>query len=190
MKPGEIVEYEDSFLSFGIDVKDTQIAYFNISAGSIMVWSVDYRDKNLAYGSYYTLGTNGLGAAKVLLQPGYYYFFNPVESLYDFDIEYNAVLAEEFTGSSDFLISQRDGDPSNYKLFEITNADFAYHNYNVSFLTQLNRTVDFEYTLFLENNPVADWTSGTDTIGNQQVDGIYEGYPTNDVQSLNLLSTG
>ncbi len=189
LKSGDIYEYEDNFLCFGIDVKETQLAYFNISAGSAMVWYVDYKDKNLAFGSYYTLGTNTLTAAKLLLQPGYYYFFNPTEGVYDFDIEYNEVLVEEFTNSFDFELSQRDGDSSNYKLFKIVNADFGYHNYNLSLFPELNRTVEFGYSTYLENNHQVFWGT-TDFVGYQQVAGINQGYPVNDTQVLNFLSTG
>ncbi len=190
LKAGEIYEYEDNFLSFGIDVKETQLAYFNISlAGPILVWYVDYQDKNLAYGSYYLLSDNALATEKLLLQPGYYYFFNPTEGVYDFDIEYNAVLVEEFTNSFDFTLSQRDGDPSNYKLFKIVNADFDYHNYNLSLFTVLNRTVEFGYSTYLENNHEVFWGT-TDFVGYQQDVGIHQGYPINDTQILNFLSTG
>jgi len=189
LKSGEIYEYEDNFLSFGIDVKETQLAYFNISVGSVMVWYLDYQDKNLAFGSYYILGSNALTAAKLLLQPGYYYFFNPNEGVYDFDIEYNEVLVEEFTDSFDFELSQRDGDPSNYKLFKIVNADFDYHNYNLSLVTVLNRTVEFGCYTYLENNQEVFWGT-TDFVGYQQVDGTYQGYPVNNTQILNFLSTG
>ncbi len=190
LKAGEIYEYEDNFLCFGIDVKETQLAYFNISAvGSVMVWFVDYKDKNLGYGSYYLLDDNTLTVAKLLLQPGYYYFFNPTEGLYDFDIKYNAVFVEEFADSFDFELSQRDGDPSNYKLFKIVNADFDYHNYNLSLFTELNRTVEFGYYTYLENNPYLFWGT-TDFVGYQQVAGINQGYPVNDTQVLNFLSTG
>jgi hypothetical protein len=190
LKAGEIHEYEDNFLCFGIDVKETQLAYFNISAvGSVMVWFVDYKDKNLGYGSYYMLDDNTLIVDKLLLQPGYYYFFNPTEGLYDFDIEYNAVLVEEFTDSFDFELSQRDGDPSNYKLFKIVNTDFDFHNYNISLLPALNRTVVFGCYTYLENNPMVFWGT-SDLVGYQQVAGINQGYPVNNTQMLNFLSTG
>ncbi len=190
LQPGEIYEYEDNYISFGIDVRQTQIAYFNISSGSHTLWMVSYRDKNLMFGNYYTINTNGINPTMLLLQPGYYYFFNPYEGLYDFNLEYNAVLAEDFVDSTSFTVSKRDGDPSNLRLYKVTHTDFAYHNYNFSLLTQQNRTVDFAYTTYLENNPILDWTSGTTTVGNQQVDGVYEGYPFNDLQILNFLSTG
>ena len=41
LKPGEIYEYEDNFFSFAIDVKETQIAYFNISTGSVSLWHIE-----------------------------------------------------------------------------------------------------------------------------------------------------
>jgi len=193
LKPGEIYEYEDNFFSFAIDVKETQIAYFNISTGSVSLWHIDYRAKNLAYGTTFTLNTNGITGTKLLLKPGLYYFFNWAESLYDFDIEYNAILAEEFIGTADFQIGKRDGDPANFKLYQITNEDFHFHSYNMSLLTQKNRTVDYSYNIYLENNPIVQWNSGTATLGVQEDSGIYVGYPSdtdNDMQILNFLSKG
>jgi len=191
LQAGDQYAYEDTFFYYGVEVEETQVAYFNISAmAPLDLWYFTYMDDKKTYGNYITLDTDATTSVKLLLEPGYYFFMYPFESTFDLTIEYNAIIAETYTGGNlDFSISEDDGDSSNYKLVKVENSDLSYHNYNVSLLSQNNYTVEvgrFLYTGSYERYRQFNFF----TIGNQQNVGVYQGYPVNDLQFVNFMSPG
>lgn len=191
LQAGVQYAYDDTFFYYGVEVEETQIAYFNISAmAPLDLWYFKYTDEGKTYGNYYTLNVDAEYCAKILLEPGYYFFMNPFETSYDLTIEYNAVVAETYAGGNlDFSISEDDGDSSNYKLVKVENSDLSYHNYNITLLSQKNYTVEVGYFLYTGSYDFYRQYNFY-TIGNQQNAGVYQGYQVNDMQFVNFMSPG
>ncbi|MHA2254670.1 MAG: hypothetical protein ACXAAM_01185, partial [Candidatus Heimdallarchaeaceae archaeon] len=188
LAPGVDYAYQDDTVNFGINVEQTQAIYLNRSVpGTIGLQVLKFVDTELVYGFSYTLGEFGEDAAKIILEPGYYYFMYTPISTYDFDIVYNTIDIEQFTNNMDITLEQDNGNSSNYKLLRFNYTQFEFYNYNFSYLMNKNYTIEVHYELFLDTYQYNVDTS-TFALGNQQVDGIYQAYNTNISQELTLFS--
>ena len=188
LAPDKDYQYQDDTLNFGININQKQAIYLNKSTpGDISVQVIKYIDSELVYGFSYTIRQFGEDAAKIILEPGFYYFVNEAIGTYDFDIVYNTIDIEPFANNMDITLEQENGNSSNYKLLSLNYTQFEFFNYNFSFLMNMNYTLRVHYDLYLEKyqNSV---DSSTFTLGNQEVDGIFQAYNTNISQELTLFS--
>ncbi len=192
LQPEETFDYADTFFHYGIDIENSQAAYFNMTGMSTFnIWYFKYIDKNHIYRGTYSLQASGNSAEKLVLDPGYYFFMDPDESTYDLEIKYNAIVSETYSGGNlDFTVSQRDGASSNQKLIKIVNSNFGYHNYNISLVSQGNYSVEVGRTIFYGQYEKPYLSYSFVRIGYQQVSGIFQPYDQTDSQLLNLLSPG
>jgi hypothetical protein len=188
LDPGVDYEYQDDTVNFGINIEEKQAIYLNRSVpGTIGLQVIKYVDSGLVYGFSYTLREFGEDAAKIILEPGYYYFMYATVGTYDFDIVYKTIDIEPFSNDMDITLEQDNGNSSNYKLIRLNYTQFEFYNYNFSYLKNKNYTVEVHYELFLDTYQNNVDTS-TFALGNQQVDGIYQAYDTNISQELTLYS--
>ena len=181
-------EYQDDTINFGINIEQKQAIYINKSApGDIGLQVLKYVDSELIYGFSYTLRQFGEDAAKIILDPGYYYFLDEGIGTHDFDLVYNTIDIDLFTNNMDITLEQENGNSSNYKLLSLNYTQFEFYNYNFSFLMNMNYTLRVHYNLFLDKyqNSV---DSSTFTLGNQEENGIFQAYNTNISQELTLFS--
>ena len=188
LDPGVEFKYQDDTLNFGINIEEEQAIYLNRSVpGTLGLQVLKYVDSELVYGFGYTLREFGEDAAKIILDPGYYYFMYATIGSYDFDIVFNTIDIEPFTDNMDITLEQDNGNSSNYKLLSFNYTQFEFYNYNFSYLKDKNYTIEVHYELFLDNYQSTVDTS-TFALGNQQQDGIYQAYDTNISQELTLFS--
>ena len=184
LESGEQYEYQDDLLNFGINIEETQAIYLNWSEiGTEDLYLFNYVNEQLMYSGPYTLTTYAEDAAKLLLQPGFYYFMNPTIASYDFLLEFNVVNYVEYNSTMNINLEQENGDPSNYKLLKFDVSQFAFDNYNFSFLMPNNYTLEVSCDTYLENYPY--YALENDFIlGNQEFNGEFFAYNQNDSQEL------
>ncbi len=189
LEEGQQYQYQDDMINFGINIEQKQMIYLNYSLGGTTdVWLVKHEESGLMRGQSYDLEQYGEDAAKIMLDPGYYSFLRPVISSYDFNLEFNAIDFELFnTTSMSFNLEQENGDVSNYKLLKFEMANFAFVNYNFSMTMQNNYTVDLSYQLFVGDYAKNTYTSNF-VLGNQEDDGIFQAYPSNNSQALEFFT--
>ncbi|MCG3220096.1 MAG: hypothetical protein H7641_01845 [Candidatus Heimdallarchaeota archaeon] len=188
LSPGVEFAYQDDTLNFGINIEEKQAIYLNRSIpGPLGLQVLKYVDSELVYGFSYNLREFGEDAAKIILEPGYYYFLYEGVGTYDFDIIYNTIDIEPFTNNMDITLEQDNGNSSNYKLLMLNYTQFEFYNYNFSFLMNMNYTLRVHYNLFLDKYQ-SNVDTSTFTLGNQQVDGDFYAYNTNISQELTLFS--
>ncbi len=187
LESGEQYQYQDDMINFGINIEETQAIYLNWSElGMEDVYMFNYVDEQLMFSTPYTLRTYAEDAAKLLLQPGFYYCMNPVIASYDFLLEFNTVDYVEFNSTMNINLEQENGAPSNYKLLKFEISQFAFDNYNFSFLMPNNYTLAVSCDTYIENYPY--YSAENDfVLGNQQVDGEFFAYNQNDSQELSYL---
>ena len=180
-------EYQDDLLSFAVNIEETQMVYLNHSGfGNHGMWIMNYVTDGMLYGNSYTLRPLGEDADKIILNPGYYYFFSPFVSTYDFDILLSTIEIEDYNGTETYTFNQTLGVPESYKLLKFEIPPNIYHNYNFTFTMPFNYTVEIEYEIFIGN--YIHGSSYVETVGNQQDSGIFQGYDTNDTQVLSFYT--
>ncbi|MFW9851812.1 MAG: hypothetical protein ACFFDS_02630 [Candidatus Thorarchaeota archaeon] len=187
LESGEQYQYQDDLINFGINIEETQIAYLNWSEiGTEDVYMFKYVDEQPMYSCPYTLRTYAEDATKLLLHPGYYYFMNPTIASYDFLLEFNIVNYVEFNSTMNINLEQENGEPINYKLLKLDVSQFAFDNYNFSFLMPNNYTLEVSCDTYLENYPYYALENDF-VLGNQEVNGEFFGYNQNESQELSFL---
>jgi len=187
LESGEQYQYQDDLINFGINIEETQVVYLNWSElGSEVVYLFNHVDEQLMYSGPYTLTTYAEDAAKLLLHPGYYYFMNPTIASYDFLLEFNTVNYVEFNSTMNIDLEQENGAPSNYKLLKFDISQFAFDNYNFSFIMHKNYTLAMSCDTYLKNYPY--YALENDFIlGNQEFNGEFFAYNQNESQELSFL---
>ena len=187
LEAGVEYEYQDDLINFGVNVEEKQMIYLNYSGfGAQPMWIMNYVTEDILYGNSYTMDSLGEDSDKIILDPGYYYFMNPFVGTYDFDVILNTISIEDYNGTKTYEFNQTNGAPESYKLLRFEVSPNEYHNYNFTFAMQNNYTVELEYEIFAGN--YMHGSSYTETVGNQQDTGIFQGYDTNDTQVLSFYT--
>ncbi len=189
IEEGGQIHYQDDMLNFGINVNRTMMVYLNYSLpGTTGLWCIKQEDAGTIRGYGYTLEQYGEDAAKILLDPGYYFFMEPTIGAYDFLIDYRTIDYELFNESStSFSLEQENSDVSNYKLLKLEIPKFEFVNYNFTLVNNKNYTVDLSYNLYIGSYTSSVWTNSFN-LATRQLDGVFEGYPTNDAQEMEFFS--
>jgi len=189
IEEGGQIHYQDDMVNFGINVNRTTMVYLNYSLpSSIGLWIIRQEDSGIIRGYNYNLEQYGEDAAKILLDPGYYFFLEPTISSYDFLVDYRTIDFELFnTTSTSFNLEQENGDASNYKLLKLDVPKFEFANYNFSLVNNMNYTVDLTYKLYIGSYASSVWTHSF-YLATRQLDGVFEGFPKNDAQEMEFFS--
>jgi hypothetical protein len=186
LESGEQYQYQDDLINFGINIEDTQVAYLNYSEmGLLDTWFFRF-DEEITYSAPYSITSYAEDATKLLLQPGFYYFMNPMIASYDFLLEFNTVDYVEFNSTMNINLEQENGVSSNYRLIKFDISQFAFDNYNFSFVMPKNYTLALRCDTYLENYPYSPLDNDF-VLGNQQVDGEFFAYNQNDSQELSFF---
>jgi len=193
LTPGEVYNYLGDLVTFGINIEETQLVYLNSTDTlSDPLTVARYEENNEVHIFSYGLENLGVDSEKIILEPGYYVFYLMEEDTYDFEIQLNVVPIESFdhqTGPdyAAFDLEQVDGSTYNYKVFNISTNLWEFTNFNFTFLTQENYTVDLTYLLYFGKSQYV-FTGGTARLGNQQdINGTYQAYFTNNIQKITFL---
>jgi len=189
IEEGGQIHYQDDMLNFGINVNRTMMVYLNYSLpGTIGLWCIRQEDEGTIRGYTYNLEQYGKDAAKILLDPGYYFFLEPTISAYDFLVDYRTIDYELFnTTSTSFNLEQENGDVSNYKLLRLEAPKFEFVNYNFSLVNNNNYTAHLKYKLYIGSYTSSIWTHNF-YLATRQLDGVFEGFPKNDAQEMEFFS--
>lgn len=189
IEEGEQIHYQDDMVNFGLNVNRTTMVYLNYSLASTTdLWCIRQDDEGIIRGYSYTLRQYGKEAAKLILDPGYYFFMQPDIDTYDFLLDFRTIDYEVFnTTSTSFSLQQDNGHVSNYKLFKMETPKFEFVNYNFSLMNNNNYTVILSYKLYIGSYASSVWTHGF-SLGTRQLDGVFEGFPKNDAQEMEFFS--
>ncbi len=189
---GEVYNYQGDLVTFGINIEETLLVYLNSTDTlSDPLTVARYEENKEVYIFSYGLENLGVDSMKIILEPGYYVFYLMEEDTYDFEIQLNVVSIDSFNYQINpdytFDLEQADGSPSNYKVFNISTNLWDFTNFNFTFLTQENYTVDLTHLLYFGKSQYV-FTGGTTTLGNQQdINGTYQAYFTNNTQRITFL---
>lgn len=193
LTPGEVYNYLGDLVTFGINIEETQLVYLNSTDTlSDPLTVARYEENNEVFIFSYGLENLGIDSEKIILEPGYYVFYLMEEDTYDFEIQLNVVPIESFNHQTGpdyaaFNLEQANGSTSNYKVFNISTNLWEFTNFNFTFLTEENYTVDLTYLLYFGRSQSV-FTGATATLGNQQdINGTYQAYFANDSQRITFL---
>ncbi|MHA1685778.1 MAG: hypothetical protein ACTSYD_05130 [Candidatus Heimdallarchaeaceae archaeon] len=139
------------------------------------------------YYFYYTLREDPNMALKLLLVPGLYLFVSNQFSSYDTTIKIVEIKPKEFDENYTIQLHQTDYSAESYVLLKIDLGSDIFNAFNLTLSTQGNYTVEVLYTYYASVHKDAIGGNKID-LGNQQQNGNYVAYGTNNTEIINMFS--